>query len=171
MKQILFYLLLVVQLSVILFLVYQFEQIDRDGQQIKLETITPDYPIDDAYFDGSVYVDYEINQIKKEQWDDIESVNYNDRVFVLLKSDESGIYHVEKVSLKKITATSEADVVLKGNYQYEDEERNFYYVSFGMEEIKNIERFDPIPKTKKFVVTVLLGKWGQYKVTGIENGK
>src|SRR5690625_163888 len=103
MKRIIFYSLLLLQIFIILFLTYQFEKIDETGQFIQLETVEPEYPIDDFFYSGSMYVDYTINQIPMEKWNKPKHVDYNNRVYVVLKSDSEGMFHVKDISTKKVT--------------------------------------------------------------------
>lgn len=171
MKRILFYTLIGAQLIIILVLTYEFNQIDMNGQQIKLQTIKPEYPIAHSHFDGSLPVDYEINEIQKHLWENNDSLDYNDRVYGLLESDENGIYHVQKASTTKLTTKKDNQIVLAGTYAHEDADNHFHYVDFGLKSIDNLEQFGSIPEKASLVMTVQIGKWGQHKITGIDQAE
>lgn len=165
MKRILFYTLISAQVIVILFLMYTFNQINTDGQEIKLQTIKPEYAI--HHFQDYLQIDYEINKIDKDVWEYEESMDYNDRIYALLESDDHGIYHVKKASTKRLATTLENEIVLVGTYEYENEQDHIYYVDFGLKTSDNLEQFNPIQK-KSLIVTLLIGKWGQHKIINIE---
>src|SRR5690625_495394 len=103
MKRILFYSLLVVQLIAILFLTFQFEQIEAQGKMIQLRTNKPEYPIYDFIYDRHMYVEYEINRIPEDKVSNADELDFDDRVYVLLKSGSDGVYQVEDVADKKLT--------------------------------------------------------------------
>lgn len=168
MKRILFYLLLAVQLIVLLFLTFQFEKIDEQGKMIKIHTIKPEYPMYDFVFEDSMYVEYEINKIPQEKWNNSSTVDYNNRVYVLLKRDNNGIFQVEQASIDRLTTDKEEEVVVVGTYHYHDEALGYHYVSYGMEKIKNVEQFGEFRGNDQLLVTMLIGKWGQYKNIAIE---
>lgn len=171
MKRILFYLILILQVIVIGFLTYQFEKIDQTGHQIKIQTLSPKYPVYGDFIEGDVFVEYDINKITEDRWENTLPIDYNTPVYVLLQEDKTGVYRVRHASTDKIEATKENEFVLKGTYHYHDPNRDIHYVNYGLEHIKKPDRFGTFKPRDELVVTILVGKWGQYKVVAIEKWK
>jgi len=170
MKRILFYILIVGQLVVILFLCFQFENIDQTGHVIKIQTSRPEFPVYGDYIDGDLYVEYEISKIAEDKWRETLPIDYNTRVYVLLEKDKTGIYRVQKASTKKIDAKQENEFVLLGRYQYHDTKHHEIYIHYGVEKIKHADQFGLFTPKDELVITLLIGKWGQHKVVSIEKG-
>ena len=168
MKRILFYLIIMLQVIVIGFLTYQFEKIDRTGHQIKIQTLSPNFPVYGDFIDGDMYVEYDINKIQEDRWEDSLPLDYHTPVFVLLQEDKTGVFRVRHASTDKIEAKNDNEFVLKGTYHYYDQERDFHYVNYGLEHIKQADQFGTFKPRDELIVTILIGKWGQYKVVGID---
>src|SRR5690625_224150 len=103
MKRILFYFLLLFQVSVVLLVVLQYNLIDKYGTEITLITQPweEEYNEDDVFAYQDYTFEFEINTFSKDKWVGKE-VNYQTPVFVLLKENQSGIYEIEKVTDKEI---------------------------------------------------------------------
>jgi len=168
MRRFLFYFMIIGQIVVISFLTYQFEQIDKTGYEIRVQTLKPDFPVYGDFIDGDMYVEYDINEISEEQWHISSSIDYNTPVYILLRADKNGVYRAHQASTNKLTANNQNEFVLKGTYQYHDTKRDIHYVNYGMERIKHADQFGIFRPDDELVVTLLIGKWGQHKVTAIE---
>src|SRR5690625_1789393 len=153
MKRILFYLLIAVQVIAILFLTFQFEQIDEQGKMIQLRTNKPEYPIYDFIYERHMYVEYEINRIPEDKVSNANELDFDDRVYVLLKSGSDGVYQVERVSNKKLTSNQADEIVLVGQYHYHDEQRNYHFVNYGMEEIKHVNEYGEFRGNDQLLIT------------------
>lgn len=168
MKRILFYLIILLQVIVIVFLTYQFEKIDRTGYEIKIQTLSPEFPVYGDFIDGDMYVEYDINKIQADRWKTPIPIDYNTPVYVLLEKDKTGVFRVRHAATEKIETTKEDAYVLKGTYQYYDQDHDIHYVDYGLEHIKQADRFGTFKPRDELVITILIGKWGQYKVVGID---
>lgn len=168
MKRLLFYLVILLQLFVLLFLIFQFEKIDQTGHEVKIQTLSSDFPVYDDFIRSDLYVDYDINKIASDKWNDSLPSDYNSRVYVLLQKDKMNVYRTREASADKLEAKGEDEAVLVGTYQYYDVDRDVYYVNYGFEKIKGVDQFGRFKQTDQLIVTLLIGKWGQYKVINIE---
>lgn len=160
MKRVLFYSLLTVQSVILVILGIQYYLIDDYGTEI---TLLKDEYMDRMPYSDHVYVDYEINFISKDNWEVTEDLERNERVYVLLEADESGIYHVKKVTNKKISPNQEQQTVLKGKYQYYNNYDHlrpaYYYVTYGIENMKyNRDTLN------EHAITIKQSPWGELKV-------
>src|SRR5690625_7369065 len=122
MKRILFYFLLLFQVSVVLLVVLQYNLIDKYGAEITLIT----QPWEEEYYEDDIlaYQDYtfefEINTFAKDKWVGKE-VNYQTPVFVLLKENQSGIYELVNVTDKEIQSNKSKVIVIHGSSLYDSE--------------------------------------------------
>src|SRR5699024_10915096 len=115
MKRILFYILLLFQVSVVLLVVLQYNLIDIYGAEITLITQPweEEYYVNDIHAYQDYTIEFEINTFAKDKWVSKE-VNYQTPVFVLLKENQSGIYEIEKVTDKEIQTNKSKEIVLQG---------------------------------------------------------
>lgn len=166
MKRYLFYFVLLIQVLLIILLVVQNGLIDRYGKTVKLITEKNDY-IDNSFYEEDFYTEYEINKISKDQWKlaQAEDLAFNERVYVLLKEDEDGIYHVVEATDEQMTA-EENEVVLIGMHPYYD---SGYHVDYGIETIKNYKQYGSLDPNKQWLVTLKVSPWHQKKIIAIEN--
>lgn len=167
MKRISRYGLIAIQIIVIAVLVYQFEQMEKYAEEIKVTT-----KIDYVYYGGFVnnsdlYVEYDINKISRDAWNIDERLPYNRPVYVTLIKNDAGIHEVKTVTKKKPKQEDPDSVIVRANYSY-DNDRGERYVYYGFESIEDTERFGTFKEGDRLLVTVLLGKWGQQKVVNIE---
>lgn len=167
MKRIFNYTLLIVQIVFIAIIVYQFENIDKYGEKIILETKVEYIYDSDLIQNSDIYVDYLINKINEEQWEIDEEINFNRPVYVTLMKNEYNIHEVRMVTKKKPKNRDLNDVIIKANYNYEDS-TGYNYVSYGFEYLEDTGSFGNLKEGDDLIVTVLLGKWGQQKITEIE---
>lgn len=161
MKRLFKYMLLIVQIVFIAMIVCQFENIDKHGEKITLET-----KVEYIYY-SDLYVDYPINKINEEKWEIDEEINFNRPIYITLMKNEHEVHEVRMVTKKKPKNRDSNDVIIKANYNYKDS-RGYHYVSYGFEYLEDTERFDNFKEGDRLLVTVLLGKWGQQKVINIE---
>jgi len=169
MKQIIFYILLTIQLLFLGILIYQFEQIERVGKEIVV--VTKDDGLDfNMYIDNSndypIRVTYNINEIDEEYLPSGKHFTYNDPLFVTLTQDEQLIVSVKHVSLKKPTNMETNDIVVKANYMYETEYGS-HYIEYGFEWLERLSNYEQFSGGSKLQVTVLLGKWGQQHIKDV----
>lgn len=167
MKRTFFYMLLILQIAVIIFFIVQLEAIEKNGRQIEVVTVNDAMDMEDIPLTDSAYFEYKINRIPKNLWHEESEPDINKRVNVLLKQDEEGIYQVHAVSSKKISGTAEDEVMVSASYSYTDENGN-YYVTYGFEEVDNIEQYGQFYWNDELKVTIVLGKWGQQKIVAME---
>lgn len=171
MKRMMFFGIVLIQIVVIAILTFQFEAVDRTGKEITIKTLTPD---DDLYYDplmhigGTLYVEYDINRITEEKWNNSEPIAYNNRVYVLLEKNDEGIFEVVSASNQPIKSVTNEQVVLSANYSYHDKADNYHYVLYGFEEIKQIEKYGSFRADEELLVTVLIGKWGQREIHHVQ---
>jgi len=170
MKRILFYFLLLFQVSVVLLVVLQYNLIDKYGAEITLIT----QPWEEEYYEDDIlaYQDYtfefEINTFAKDKWVGKE-VNYQTPVFVLLKENQSGIYEIEKVTDKEIQTNKSKEIVLQGTNLYESE-ADFFHVDYGFEtvNVKNHQDlFEDFKVSEQTEVTFKFAPWKQTKLIQI----
>lgn len=168
MRKSLFYIMLFTQACIIIFLTFQFQQIDQVGTEIKLITIDEkeldgyDYPfVEDAY------VEYEITKIPQEKWTGSLDLDYSEVVYVLLQRDKDGIYHVKEASDMKLSGTDNESVVVMGQYNYYDEQNEEYRLNYHFQHIKGIEQFGEFTYKDDLIVTLLISKWNQYKIKDV----
>src|SRR5690625_2193339 len=163
MKRVLFYVVLAIQGCVILFFVFQFERMEQGGTEIKLVTVEEkdvygyDYPLQD-----DAYVQYEITKIPDEMWSGSLNVNYNEMVYVLLRRDEDGIYHVEEASDNKLSANDEQNVAVLGQYNYFDEQTRQHRIDYNFQIVKNIEQYGDFMYTDHLIITLMISQWNQH---------
>lgn len=171
MKRILFYLFLFLQIILLLFLMFQFERGYDEAETIKLKTSVPDYYMDDDFYNevmgGTMYVDYEVSKIAADKWNNEETIDYNNRVYVLLEENDAGVFEVVTGSESQLTPTDH-QVMLSAYYHYYDEKLKVHYVRYGFEEINNIETYGSFSHDEQLLVTILIGKWGQRKIEHVE---
>ena len=171
MKRILFFSILLIQIAAIFILTFQFESVEQTGKEMMIKTIFPDeelYYDPMMYIDGTSYVEYDINRISEEKWNNSESIAYNKLVYVLLEKNEEGIFEVVTASDQPIENISDAQVVLTANYSYHDKRDKYHYVLYGFERIKQIEKYGSFRRDDELLVTVVIGKWGQRKIIDVE---
>ncbi|MFD1039001.1 GDYXXLXY domain-containing protein [Virgibacillus byunsanensis] len=169
MKRILFYGLLLIQVGILSILGIQYYLIDDYGVTVKLlqEDITgPKYQAYDVGND--MYVDYEINTLPSDVWNMAESVDYNEKVYVLLEADENGVYHAVNASAEKFDAKSN-QVVLTGKYQYYDSTNGEHRITYGIEQFSTNNSYTNLDSGKQWVISIKLAPWGQKKVIDVEN--
>lgn len=174
MKRSLFYALIIGQIALLLLIAFQDQMIDRYGKEITLRTV-------DARFLEYGWIDYEgylranlaIEVTTKDKWEvDPETLDYNERVYVLLAEDENGYYDVEKVSTKKLKARDNR-VVLSARYLYDmmpTSNQIRYEVDYAIEKMSK-DLYGNINTSHPFSVTVKVAPWGQKKVVKVEKIK
>jgi len=170
MKKLLFYPVLLFQIIVLLFLMFQFEYGRTNSETLQLKTALPDYYMDDMYnhvMEGEVYVDFEINKIIPSNWDSEQSPEYNHRVYILLEENDAGIFEVVAGADYPLKADAN-QIVLSAFYHYYDTEYNLHFVRYGFEAINDIDKFGSFQRDDRLLVTVQIGKWGQREVTHVE---
>lgn len=166
MKRILFYLLLVIQVVVISFVAIQYALIDDYGKTVKVlqENSEPDTYYDQA---DELYLDYEINELSDEEWNAPNDMNNNEQVYVLLEADKNGLYHTVEAAKKKQTA-KQNQVVLAGKYQSYASEADSNQVNYGIEQIRQQEKYKQLDRKKQWLVTLKIAPWGQKKIVDME---
>lgn len=168
MKKYILYSLLLFQVVVIATLIYLFEQIDKTGKEVTVQTKTFEYePYLD--YDSLLYVDYDINEINQETWTIDGELDYNEGLYVLLKKDSDGLFQVSKVALKDIWSNVADDtVVLRASYGYYDTASKTHFVTYQLEELYNVPKATKLKQGDKLNVTWKVGKWGQFKLVDME---
>lgn len=166
MKRILFYLLLVLQVAVISLIAIQYKLIDNYGKEVNIlkEKSEPDtyyYPEDE------LYLDYEISDLSDEEWHAPDDMNTNEKVYVLLEADKDGVYHTVEAAEKK-PKTKQNQVVLVGKYQGDISKSDNNRVNYGIEQVKEKEKYNKLDRKNQWVVTLKIAPWGQKKIKNIE---
>ena len=168
MKRVLFYTLLIFQAAVILLIAIQHHLIDDYGETIKLLRETSVANSHYYYNDSDyIYIDYEINTISQDIWEIDGELNYQEQVYIVLKPDESGIYHATRATKDKPEAVGN-EVVLPGKYNYNDEMLHEYYVHYDIEEINNNNQYQ-LEDREQWIITVNIAPWGQKSIATIES--
>src|SRR5699024_1599798 len=147
-------------------LIILFEQIDATGTELTIQTKAFEY---EPYleYDSSLYVDYEINEINKENWTIDEELNYNTYMYVLLKKDSNGLFQVSEVALQDNWSNMSDDtVVLRASYGYYDTSSKTHFVNYHLEELYNVSQSEQLKQGDKLNVTWKIGIWGQFKLIG-----
>lgn len=162
------YTIIVIQILIIVVLVYQFEQIDKKGTQIKLETKIDFLSNNEFNKHTDISVEYDINKVSYDAWKITDEINYNAQVYVTLTKSKNGSYKVKEVTKEKGKQVEENDVTLRAAFAYKDEVDDYYYVYYGFEYLEAIERFGQFKQGDHLIVTISLGKLGQQKLTNIE---
>lgn len=167
MKRIFLYFVLLLQTGIIVALVLQAHMIDDYGKVIKLRTVEQEYYYSyDGYLNQDIYIDYEINHIPKQKWGIDQSLDYNEKVYVLLEQGENGLYKVEKAGLNAFKAETN-QVVLMGKYQYEDDRLGAYVVHYGIEKLNRRDVGSEFRLDQSAVVTLSIAPWGQKKIVDV----
>lgn len=166
MKKLAVYALIVAQISIILVLVFLYERFEGNAATIIVETKIEYGYMDDTQLRGNIYAEYNINHIDQEIAATLPEYKYNRPLFVTLRPNEAGIHEVIAVSNKKPKPAAN-EVVLRGNYQWKDDDGNIY-VLYGFELIEDIEQFGTFHEKDRLQVTVLVGKYGKQKISAIE---
>lgn len=167
MKRVLFYIALLLQIGIVVFLVIQSNLIDEYGKDIKLLTVEQEYYYQyDAHMNEQIYTDYDINNIPQQSWEIDDSLNYNEKVYVLLEQGEDGFHKVVRAGLHSF-ATKPNQIVIVGKYQYKDDQLGRYIVHYGIEELNRREIGNAFRPDQLAVVTVKIAPWGQKKVTNV----
>lgn len=168
MKKYILYGLLLLQIIIISTLIFLFEQIDETGKEIMIQTKAFEYEPYVAY-NSSLYVDYKINEIDQATWTIEDELDYNTDVYVLLKKDSDGLFQVSEVALEDIWSGVEGDrVVLQASYGYYDRDSKTHYVNYKLEELYNVPEATEWKQGDILNVTWKIGKWGQFKLVGME---
>lgn len=170
MKRIMFYSLVALQIIFVLVLVFQFERITSNGDEIEILT-KMEYSNDDYYYDliDTAYPEYEINDIPEGRWSsEKEDVSYNDKVYVLLKKSHDDFYKVETASTKKVVASGDDQVVVIGRTDYASNSNEPIRVNYDFNKIEDIEQFGEFKNNQTLKVTLLVSQYGQYKITNVE---
>ena len=169
MKRILFYTLLIFQAAVILLIAVQHYLINDYGETVKLLR-EKDSNSANYYYDDSDYVniEYEINTISQDIWEIDEELNYQEKVYIVLKPDDSGIYHAVQARIDKPEAVGNR-VVLPGRYKYSDEMLHEYYIHYDIEEINNNNNQYQLEDDEQWVITVNIAPWGQKSIATVES--
>lgn len=166
MKKFSLYVLVGLQVLTLIVLVILFESAENNGDKIKLVTKIDYGYKEGGILTGDIYVDYDINKVPKQIAEDMPDLNYSRPIYVSLKPNEQGIFEVNNISEKKIHELDPKEVVLNADYNYRDEHGNVY-VSYGFQIIESIEKYGNFKEKERIEVEVLIGKWGQQKITNI----
>lgn len=157
------------QVIIILVLAIQFERIDVTGQKIELVGKTHHYFPINGNMSGDATIEYEIEGIPVHLYEgDPEKLTYDDKVNVLLQQTADGTYEVARASLGKIVASNAEEIVVQGKYPFEMIDENKIHVSYYFNQIKNVENYGEFNWNERIKITILLSKWGQYKVIAVE---
>lgn len=167
MKKIAAYTLISLQVILVLVLVVLYERFEENADEIKVKTTIEYVFMEGEQLVGDIYVDYHINQIDKEKAEAIPDLKYNRPVYVTLVENEAGYYDVKTISEKKVRPTQPDEIVLRANYHFKDE-HGVAHVRYGFEYIEDIEQYGSFQEKDNLSVTILVGKWGQQKITSIE---
>lgn len=169
MKRFLFYAALLLQISMMILIVIQYNLIDDYGQSIQLRTVKQDYYGSyDPSIEQTVYTQYDINFITNDQLEMSGSLDYNEKVYVVLELTEDGFYEVEKVRKDNFIKTTDQQIVVVGKYQYEDTWLRQHVVHYGFEYLDRREIGYDYRPDRLAAVTVKVAPWGQKKVVDIE---
>lgn len=169
MKRIIGYTLLILQIIFLTVVVFQLEAIDKDSEEITLLTSQNDYFYDEEYFlMDDMYVEYDVNKVKVSAWEIEEELSANHPVFVTLTKNDEGLHEVKMVTKKKPKQVEAEEVVVKAKYGYKDDVAGYYYVTYGFESLQNVEEFGSFKMKEQLRITILIGKWNQYKLSDIE---
>lgn len=167
MKRILYYSLLAFQAAVILLITVQHALINVYGTEIKL--LEEDSIQTDNYYQPNYqYLEYEINRIDDEIWDIEDELNWKEKVYVVLKLDESEIFNAVRVTLEKPEAAPN-EVILLGRYKYTNEAERKHYVDYDIERMDNDKLQDQLSDKDQSIITVMVAPWGQKTVVAIDN--
>lgn len=169
MRKVIFYGMIVAQVSVIVLLAWQLQASLSKGTELTL-MIKPDESEDIHAYDltADYYAQFDINYITKEQMEGDPSLN--DVIYVLLRKGKDA-YEVKQASTKKLTPDKD-EIVLTGTYIYDDENKQAHYIEYGFEHIKNIEKYGDYTNQDKLEVTLThTKKWNQYRVVDVQQAK
>lgn len=162
MKKFFITIVITAQLLFIFFLVYQFETIDKHGQELILNAeIHQESSLDE------IELKYEINSIALHDWYQTETPKYNEVIYVTLSQEEGHIYKVKNVTEKKPKKIAATDIILKAKYQYKnDKGLDELYYGFERLELNLLDK--SFNQGDEVEVTLLVGKYGQFKLDHIE---
>lgn len=167
MKRILFYIALIMQIVLILIIGFQDSVIERYGEEIMLKVERDNYKQYESN-KVNIYLNYEINKIPVSKWEVNDNASYNEKVYVLLESEDNSIYHVMRASSKKIKA-GENQVVLIGKKSSSSYPYGLRSVEYGLENVKDPLLFEGVSSKKSRIATIAIAPWGQTKVISIKN--
>ena len=162
MKQKLFAILLLFQAAFILLVPLQHHLIGDYGKTIQLlGNLSPYYYYDETR--NILYFEYEINTIPEEKWEVSRELDFQEKLYVIVKPDENGIYEVVRATDKKPDIGAE-ETILLAKYSYYHEVGKEYQVEYGIEELKWEEE---IEEGKRLLIHVNIAPWGQKVVREI----
>mgnify|MGYP001499111811 CR=1 FL=1 len=163
MKQKMFVFLLIFQAIIICLVPLQHYLIDDFGETIVLQARKSP----DMYYSSNkdfLYIDYDINEIPEENWDISRDMDYQEKVYVVLRADEEGIYRLVRVTDKKPRLNGD-EFSLTGKFGYFNDHEKRYRIEYGVEQLDwKGER----PGGYKFLIHLEVAPWGQRTVSKIE---
>lgn len=166
MRRVGFYGMIIAQVVLIVILAWQFQSSLSKGREVTLMTKPDDseemyaYDLIDDY-----YAQFDINYIPEKQMDGKPS--QNDSIYVLLTKKE-GAYEVKQASTT-IDTPNKNEMMLQGTYMYHDNDEKAYYVEYGFEHVKNIDKYGDFTNQDKLKVTLnYVEKWNQYEMMDME---
>lgn len=167
MKRIVRYALIILQIVFILVVVYQFENMENNADEIKIAAKIEYMSYGGFVNNSEIYVNYDINQISPDVWKITKSLPYNRLVYVTLEKNAEDIFEVKTVTKKKPKQIDSGEVIVKANYS-NDDDKGQHYVYYGFESISDTNRFGTFKEDDQLIVTILLDEWGQQKIVNIE---
>lgn len=168
MRKVFFYLFIVVQVVILLVMVGQYYLIESYGKSFKIFINEP-YDYSTFNHRKDIYVEYDITEIAKEHWPINEQMSYNDRLYVKLEANTSGVFEVIDVAEHKLIPSSDQQVVLKANYVYDH--AGMFNVDYRLNNEININQFADVTRDEKVIAHFKLAPWGQIKLMTLENVK
>jgi len=161
-----FYSFIAVQVIILFLLVGQYYLIDSYGETFKVYIKTP-YEYDFENYRSDIYVEYGITEITQGKWGIHDELTYNDQIYVLLETDNHGVYIVRDVADHKLDPYYDDQVALKAFYSYEYLGK--YHVNYPLPAEINKSYFDGIDRNEPMIAYFKRAPWGQFKLIGIEN--
>ncbi|MGI8314471.1 GDYXXLXY domain-containing protein [Halobacillus mangrovi] len=167
MKRWIFYLIVFLQILFLSLMSISFYVMDAMGETIKLKTA----PVDprDPFYGDYVALSYEVEQIPEEQWAVEKELERGDRVFLLLESNNEGVY--ELVEASKIWKEAEENqTVLRARYLWHDEMNKTYQVDIGLNRYYVEENTGEYYEERigESVVEIVIAPWGHKKIASLE---
>lgn len=166
MRRIVFYGIVIAQIIFIVLLAWQLQSASSKGREVTL-MIKPDDTEEMYAYDliGDHYAQFDINYIPEKQMEGKPS--QNDSVYVLLTKSEEA-FKIKQASTKKITSNKN-DIMLQGTNMYHDNDEKAYYVEYGFEHVKNMDKYGDFTNRDKLKVTLnYVEKWNQYEMMDME---
>ncbi|WP_027963900.1 GDYXXLXY domain-containing protein [Halalkalibacillus halophilus] len=166
MKRNLFIVAVCVQIVLLLLLACSPYFLDRFGTEVTLQTVSSEHY--ERMWENELYLEYEAETVRPENWFVSDEVSFNESLYVLLTPNERGIHVVKAVSNQKLEEEAE-DVMVKARYQYQDEQ-DLHHLNIGISN-HTLEKDDVSALTNykdRLLVTITFSPWGQKRIERVE---